>query len=277
MTSFFLKYGRVTGMSTIPQKEEMDELDMSRPGTELFPEVTQQQYNSYTDHNMSNVDNPLNTGANQPDVAGQVQLSGNETAQQQNFRALREEISKMQGERDYWKGQADAYARMPNRQPESAPVSQPDALSALDLEDSRDVRKAFDAIRQENVRLREEIKDALTAIETKTQRQDWNSMVTQHVPQLTSKNPIFAEMIQKVSNPYEAAYLLAELNARASQPAPDQRSPENYNGQRAIANAHKPQTLSSVGGQGQLSAADYYASMYDEDFMKIAARNLANI
>jgi hypothetical protein len=52
---------------------------------------------------------------------------------------------------------------------------------------------------------------------------------------------------------------------------------QNMNGQRALSNANKPQTLASVGGQGQLSAADYYASMSDEDFMKIAGRNLANI
>jgi hypothetical protein len=103
-------------------------------------------------------------------------------------------------------------------------------------------------------------------------------MVTQHVPQLTSKNPIFAEMIQNSSNPYEAAYLLAELNSKAAQTVPQYSPPmNNGNGQRALANAQKPQTLSSVGGQGQLSSADYYASMSDEDFMKIAGRNLANI
>jgi hypothetical protein len=248
----------------------MQEIDMSKPGTELFPETQPPQYNAYMDQS---VGDPLNTGAiNQPDVAGQVQLS----EQQQNFRALREEVAKMKEEREYWKGQAQAYSTIPTRQPESAESTHQDALAALDWEDSRDVQKAFNTVRQENVKLRDEIKDALTAIETKSQRQDWNSMVTQHVPQLTSKNPIFAEMIQKVSNPYEAAYLLAELNARASQP--EQRAvPEYSNGQRAITNAQKPQTLASVGGQGQLSAADYYASMSDEDFMKIAARNLANI
>jgi len=221
-----------------------------------------------------NLGDPLNTGAiNQPDVAGQVQLS----EQQQNFRALREEVAKMKEEREYWKGQAEAYSRVPTRQPESTQATKEDAFSALDWDSSSDVKKAFDAIRHENHTLRSEIKDALTAIETKTQRQDWNSMVTQHVPQLTSKNPIFAEMIQKVSNPYEAAYLLAELNSKATNAQPSNMSQNSENGQRALQNAQKPQTLASVGGQGQLSAADYYASMSDDDFMKIAARNLANI
>lgn len=252
----------------------MDELDMSRPGAELFPESVPVQYNSYTDVNAGHVvDDPLNTGVNEPDVAGHGQLS----EQQMNFRALRDEVAKMKEEREYWKGQVEVYSKIPTRQPELVQESQQDAFTALDWDDSRDVQKAFNAVRQENVKLREEIKDALTAIETKSQRQDWNKMVTQHVPKLTSTNPIFAEMIQKVSNPYEAAYLLAELNARATQTEPNNIPQNNGNGQRALANAHKPQTLASVGGHGQLSSADYYASMSDEDFMKIAGRNLANI
>ena len=178
----------------------------------------------------------------------------------------------MKQEREYWKGQAEAFSKLP-QQPEP---QQQDAYSALDWEDSRDVRKAFDTIRDENRLLRNEIKDALAAVETKAQRPDWNNMVTQHVPELTSKNPIFAEMIKNVSNPYEAAYALAELNSRANQPAQAQ-PPYMGNGQRAVTNAQKPQSLSSVGGKSQLSATDYYASMSDEDFMKVAARNLANI
>jgi hypothetical protein len=249
----------------------MNELDMSRPGGELFPEpATPMQFNSYTDELVGQaVDDPLNTGATQNYDAADQPLTG----QQQNFRALREEISKMQGEREYWKGQAEAYSKIPAQ----APVPQVDALAALDFEDSSDVKKAFESIRSENSQLRHEIRDALTAIETKTQRQDWNTMVTQHVPQLTSKNPIFAEMINNASNPYEAAYLLAELNARASTPVPQHNPAINPNAQRALNNSQKPQSLSSVGGHGQLSQADYYANMSDEDFHKIAARNLANI
>lgn len=240
----------------------MNDIDM-RPGSESFPEAAQ-NFNSYSDEFPGDA---LDTGA-KPAVAVQ------ETDQQVNFRNLREEVAKMQAEREYWKGQAEAFSRMP--QPESTQTTQADAFSALDWEDSRDVRKAFEAIREENASLRNEMKDAFTAVNTKASRPDWNKLVTDNVPQLTGSNKLFAEMIDNCSNPYEAAYLLAELNARGSQPVPQQPPPYG-NGQRAISNAQKPQTLSSVGGQGQLSAADYYASMSDEDFNKIAARNLANI
>ena len=248
----------------------MDELDM-RPGTELFPEQAPQNYNSYEDVNQDQlVLDPLDTGVTQPDVAGQVQLSDKEM----NFRALREEAAKLKEEREYWKGQAEAYLQV--RQPEMQQPQQ-DALSALDWDDSRDVRKAFETLKGQNENLSHEMKDALKALDTKAQHQDWNSKVTQNVPQLTSKNKLFAEMIQNVSNPYEAAYLLAELNERASQPQQPTPGYNPGNGQRALTNAQKPQTIASVGGQGQLSSADYYASMSDEDFMKIAARNMANI
>lgn len=255
----------------------MDELDMSRPGSELFPEATvANQYNSYQDVNVGHdVGDPLDMGVKQNlEVAGQGQLSQKEM----NFEALRNEVSKMKEEREYWKGQAEAYSRAPapEAQHQEDPTSKWDES---DWSESGNVKQAFELMRQENQRLRNEFKDQLAAVQTKAQYSDWNNMVTQHVPQLTSKNPIFAEMIQKSSNPYEAAYLLAELNAKTQSGATQQTSMpyNNENAQRAIANANKPLTINSVGGNGSLSSADYYASMSDEDFMKIAGRNLANI
>lgn len=249
----------------------MEDIDMSRPGSELFPETSNAQYNSYTDVNLDHaVDDPLDTGVKSRDVAGQeqnAQLSEKEL----NFRALREEAAKLQAEREYWKGQAEAYSRMPTRQPEV----QSESVQSFDFEDSSDVKKAFDTLRSENDRLRNEMRDALAAVKTQTQHQDWNEMVSRHVPELTNKNPMFAEMIKNSSNPYEAAYLLAEMQARTAQM--QQQGPAQHNAQRAINNAQKPQSLAAVGGHGTLSKADYYANMSDEDFMKIASRNLANI
>ncbi len=251
----------------------MQELDMSSSGSELFPEVQESQYNSYADVNMEqSVADPLNTGVQSADVADHA-LSDKEM----NFKALREQVSKFKEEREYWKGQAEALTKTSQR-PEPEQPEAP-AYDALDWDDSKDVRKAFDALRVENDNLRYEMKDAITALSTKNKHNDWDNMVATHVPELTSKNPIFAEMIQKASNPYEAAYLLAELNARGSHaqvqaPMPSQVS---MNGQRAIANAQKPTSLASIGGGGTLSATDYYANMSDADFHKIAARNMANI
>lgn len=248
----------------------MDELDMSRPGTELFQDQTKMQYNSYQDVNMEPVvGDPLNMGVKPNlDVANQGQLSDKEM----NFRALREETAKLQSEREYWKGQAEAYK---TTQPQPTAEDPTSKWDESDWSDGSNVRKAFETLREENMKLQSDFRDQLAAVQTKATHQDWNNMVTRHVPELTSKNPIFAEMINRASNPYEAAYLLAELNAKG-QP---QESTPNYNGnaQRAIANAQKPQSINSVGGQGTLNAADYYANMSDEDFHKLAGKHLASI
>lgn len=239
----------------------MDELDMSKPGNELFPEAqVAQPYNSYQDVNVDQV-------VEDPSVK---EVATPISDKEFNFRALREEAAKLKEEREYWKGQAEAYSRQSVQQQEP---ERKDVLDTLDWDDTRDVRKAFDYVRQENIRLREEMKDSLASIQAKAQHQNWSEMVTQHVPELTGKNPIFAEMIQKASNPYEAAYLLAELNARSKTEPP----PISRDAQRVIANSQKPQTIASTGGHGTLNQADYYASMSDEDFIKIAGRNLASI
>lgn len=253
----------------------MNDLDMSRPGTELFPEVAQvaQPFNSpQADVQDPFVQDQFAGVKSTFDDAGQGQLSDKEM----NFRALREEAAKLKEQSEYWRGQAEALSRQPSA-PE--PARQEDPFSTLDLSSSEDVSKAFQLFRQENQALRSELKDSLAAVQTKAQHQDWNSMVTQHVPQLTSKNPIFAEMINKSSNPYEAAYLLAELNARSAvqQSPPQQQMMPSGNAQRAMMNAQKPQTLNSIGGNGTLSNADYYATMSDADFMKLAGRNMESI
>lgn len=237
---------------------------MSAPSSELFPDSEGQQYNSYQDVNVGQVvDDPINLGVTQQDFAGQL------SDKEMNFKALREQANKFKEEREYWKGQAEALS---TRQPE--PQQEKSPYESFDWDDGDDVRKAFDSLRNENQSLRYEVHDAIKALNTKAQRSDWDNMVTEHVPQLTSKNPMFAEMIQKASNPYEAAYLLAELNSKSTAAQPTQN--QGY-AQRAINNANKPQTLASVGGGGSLSSADYYANMSDADFFKIASKNMANI
>lgn len=241
----------------------MEDLDM-RPGAEQFPETRQSSSQGVTPDYFA--DNPLDTGVNSPyDDAGHM------NNKEMNFQALREETAKFKEQSEYWRGQAEAYSKATHT-PEPAKQHKED-YNALDWNDSGDVRKAFESLKTDNERLRYEIQDQMAAVQMKSKHQDWDSMVTQHVPQLTSKNPIFAEMIQKASNPYEAAYLLAELNSRAGSAQPE----HNGNAQRAMDNARKPMPPTAIGGQGSLGKADYYAGLSDEDFMKIAARNLANV
>ncbi len=234
----------------------MEDIDLSRPSSELFPE-----HNSYLDEPGVKVDQVAE------DPFTGVEEAAALTDKEMNFKALREEIAKTVQEREYWRGQADA-TRNYGKPEEPARVEENPFTGVYD----EDVKKALVSLQTENQRLRSEFQDQVAAMQIKSQHSDWNTMVTQHVPELTSKNPMFAEMIKNSSNPYEAAYLLAELNSKAGS-----GSRPSAQAERAIANAQKPQSVSTIGGHGTLSQADHYAKMSDEDFMKIAAKNLANI
>lgn len=232
----------------------MEDIDMSQSAMELFPEANTDVSDHVVGDQMSGV---------KEDVADLSDKG-------YNFQALREEVAKAKSESEYWRGQAEAYSKRPEQKEEVK-----DPYASLDWDDPQDVRKAFEGIRQENYALRNEINDTVKALQTKSTHTDWNDLVKSEVPELAGKNKLFAEMIEAVSNPYEAAYLLADLNRRAK--GSQQQEQVSDRGQRAIQNAQRPGSLSSVGGSSKLSKADYYAKMSDEEFMKAAAENLALI
>ena len=64
---------------------------------------------------------------------------------------------------------------------------------------------------------------------------------------------------------------MAQQIQAQTQPQTPQKS---ENAQRIVDNSKKPGTLSQAGGQAALSKADYFASMSDAEFMKMANRNL---
>lgn len=244
-----------------------NDLDLSATTTELFPELATPSQQ----HQGVRLDSVAENQQQQAvrDFADPQPL----TSQELNFKALRDEVSKAIQEREYWRGKAE--------QTQSAKPPEPpkhDPLSDIDSEDwakGKAVKEAVLDLREENRKLRAEMADQLAAMQVRSQYSDWKDMVTKHVPELTSTNPIFAEMIDRSSNPYEAAYLLARLNAGGQQQP--QQPQTNPNAQRALANSQKPASPSTVGGQATLSAADYYASMSDDDFMKMAMKNMAGI
>jgi hypothetical protein len=244
-----------------------NDLDLSATTTELFPELatpSQQHQGVRLDSVAENQTQAVRDFADPQPV----------TSQELNFKALRDEVSKAIQEREYWRGKAEqTQLAKPQEPPKHDPLSD---IDSDDWAKGKAVKEAVMDLREENRKLRAEMADQLAAMNTRSQFSDWKEMVTKHVPELTSTNPIFAEMIDRSSNPYEAAYLLARLNAGNQQPPPQQQQ-MNPNAQRALANAQKPGSPSTVGGQATLSAADYYASMSDDDFMKMAMKNMAGI
>jgi hypothetical protein len=72
-----------------------------------------------------------------------------------------------------------------------------------------------------------------------------------------------------------------EASVRANESAvretPPQPSQQSMNAQRIVENARKPGTLAQAGGQSALSKADYFATMSDAEFMKMASKHLDTI
>lgn len=249
---------------------DMD-IDLSKSSTELFPE-SQMGQQGVTQEQVAEAHNAM--GVTEAEVAIQQQQRG---SQQYNWEALRAEAAKLKEEREYWKGQAEAFDKtVASRvvQPEPQREDPYKKFAEMDWTEGDNIRNAFETLKDENARLQRSFADELRAVKTQAAHPDWNQAVTTHVPELTSKNPIFAEMIRNVSNPYEAAYALAQLNSQAKEAQATRMSPD---AQRAMSNASKPASVNTVGGHAQLSSADYYANMSDKDFMELAARNLASI
>lgn len=246
-----------------------NDLDLSATSLDLFPELARpsEQHNAGVTYGSAAEDNYQ---AVQQEVADLQPVS----SQELNFKALRDEVAKAIQEREYWKGRAES-AQPTQRQEQP---TKPDPLNDIDIDDwakGKAVKEAVMDLREENRRLRAEMADNMAALNARSQYSDWKEMVTQHVPELTNKNPIFAEMIDRASNPYEAAYLLAQLNAGKQQV---QQKPQIHpDAQRAMQNSQKPRSPSTLGGKSTLSQADMYASMSDEDFMKMAYQNMAGI
>jgi len=71
---------------------------------------------------------------------------------------------------------------------------------------------------------------------------------------------------------YELGKMAQQIQtARPSEPVKSEAA------QRIVENSRKPGTLSQAGGQGALSKADYFATMSDQEFMRMATRNLEGI
>ena len=92
---------------------------------------------------------------------------------------------------------------------------------------------------------------------------------------LMREKPHLVQGIQGAQNKALFAYELGKL---AQQSRQVQAQPQvSETAQRIVENARRPGTLSSAGGQSVLSKADYFATMSDAEFIRMASRNLDQI
>lgn len=201
--------------------------------------------------------------------------------QAENFRSLREEVDRIKAEREAEKRdyQLQIEVLRANMAQPQAP-KQPEAPQ----------RKMFEGMRDEDVPSVAEIRNEWSHREAEYQARieelqvqqahpDYAEVIEKYAVPLVRQKPHLLQGIQNSSNKalmaYELGKMAQQMQATASIPQPPPAP--SVNAQRIVDNARKPGTLSQAGGQGALSKADYFATMSDAEFMKMASKNMEGI
>jgi hypothetical protein len=112
---------------------------------------------------------------------------------------------------------------------------------------------------------------------------DYAEVLQKYGKKLAETDPLFVQGLRGAENKAAFAYQYAKREQRIQQLEESMKqnsappTQPSANAQRIVENARKPGTLSQAGGQGALSQADYFATMSDEDFMRIASKHLESI
>jgi hypothetical protein len=205
----------------------------------------------------------------------QNQQSGDsgEFKQERNFEALRLEIDRMKAERDLEKREHNLQleilkANSHRSEPQQEARKDFEGLTDSDLPTVGEIRKEWDA-RERAYRAR------LEELEVASKHSDYAEVLDKYLKPLINENPLLAHGIGSHPTPAAYAYELGKLYQQAK--GTQQASAPSATAQRIVENARKPGTLSQGGGQGTLSKAEYYATMSDQEFHRIASRNLGEI
>jgi len=102
--------------------------------------------------------------------------------------------------------------------------------------------------------------------------QDYNEVVSTYLPEVINKNPALKSTLQNDPNKYELAYFLAK-NSDSYRDA-NKRTKKSAEAQRMVENSKRAGNLSSVGSSAPKSQVTAYKHMSDEEFMKMANKNL---
>lgn len=259
------------------------DIDMqSYAGANVDPAAVDQvvDTNSYS---QSNQDYPVDQSLLEPTpVSKPGHLESKEeqpesNPQADNFRALREEVDRIKTEREAEKRDHQIQlemlrANIAQQQHQKPP--EPKSNRMFDGMKDDDVPNVAE-LRQEWGRKEADYQARLEELQVQQMHPDYAEVIEKFALPLVKQKPHLAEGIQGASNKALFAYELGKMAQQMqTQKIETQR---NENAQRIVENSKKPGTLSQAGGQAALSKADYFASMSDQEFMKMATRNLEGI
>lgn len=223
-------------------------------------------------------DYPVNTALmEQPKEAQEPEkLASNPQAE--NFRALREEIDRIKVEREAEKRDHQvqlemlraniAHQQQPQRPQEQRSNRMFDGMKDDDVPNVAELRTEWS-------RKEADYQARLEELQVQQMYPDYTEVIEKFALPLVKQKPYLAEGIQGASNKALFAYELGKMAQQIQ--GQKVEVTRNQNAERIVENSKKPGTLSQAGGQAALSKADYFASMSDQEFMKMATRNLEGI
>lgn len=252
------------------------DIDMESYGSNPAPEsVAQPQKNSYQEavEDYPLYPDLLDSSTQEQGAQPEVEASN---SQSENFRALREEIERIKSEKDQEKKEYQLQIDMlranlqdRNKAPELKPQRMFEGMDESDVPNVKEIRGEWE--KRENA-----YQERIAELEVQQKYSDYNEVVSKYIPSLAKENPLFLEGLNHSSNKSLYAYQLAKMAQKLDQPTQN-IAPVNENAQRIVANAAKPRTLSSAGGQSAINQADYISSMSDQEFYTFAKRHLEAI
>lgn len=210
------------------------------------------------------------------------------TDQELNFKALSESVERLKAEREAEKREYQLQldmlrANISKQPPQEAPKVQKlfDGLEAKDVPNVEEIERAIET----RLAAREAAyKERIEELQVANQHSDYAEVLNKYGKHLAETDPVFLQGLRGAENKALFAYNYAKkeqelqtLRETIKQNQPAQPSQQSRDAQRIVENARKPGTLAQAGGQSVLSKADYYASMSDQEFMKMASKHLEGI
>lgn len=209
--------------------------------------------------------------------------------QSENFRALREEVDRIKVEKEAEKREyqvqlemlrANLAQQQYQKQPE--PVQSKRMFDGMKEDDVPNVAEIRAEMNREWAQKEQVYQAKLEELQVQQQHPDYAEVIEKYALPLVKQKPHLAEGLQGASNKALFAYELGKMAQQMQgQQVIQQKAAEvvqrSENAQRMVENSRKPGTLSQAGGQAALSKADYFASMSDQEFMKMATKNLEGI
>lgn len=214
----------------------------------------------------------------EPQVVEQV------NKQELNFKALREEVDRIKAEKEAEKREyqlqlemlrANVERQRAPQQPEPSVKKMFDGMKEDDVPNVRELRQEWEA-REANYQSR------LEELQVQQMHPDYAEVIEKYALPLVKQKPHLAEGLQGARNKALFAYELGKMAQQMHAPqVPQTQAPvapqRSELAQKIVENSKKPGTLSQASGQSTLSKADYFASMSDQEFMKMATKNLEGI